>query len=258
MSEEEIKSLETSLVALAGCELLMDQAEKEAEIFRIKKTQGIYEKRREILNKIPTFWYIVLAENDDFAEYIQSDDLKYLECITDIYVSYAAANDESANPRDFSITIAFDGGEDKLIATQTVTKSFQTVVVDGEEKLTSQEVSIQWPSQLEPTNPSAIKKRCKESGKEMTADDKKKYRLGMKSFFAYLSWTGEKPGKEFRHGEDLTRLIVDNLFPYAVKYYSEALPGDEDDDEDEEDSSEGEALDLSDDEDEPEAKRQKK
>ena len=65
----------------------------------------------------------------------------------------------------------------------------------------------------------------------------------MKSFFAWFEWTGTKPSKEFRSGEDLTRLILDDLFPNAVRYYAEALKNDQ---ESEEDSLEGEELDVSD------------
>lgn len=53
--EEEIKVLEANLIGLAECEKEMDKAEKEAEIFRIEKTQGIYSKRREILKKSQLF-----------------------------------------------------------------------------------------------------------------------------------------------------------------------------------------------------------
>lgn len=261
MSEEEdIKNLEASLIGLAECEKEMDKAEREAEIFRINKTQKIYQKRSEILSKIPTFWYIVLAENDDFAEYISSDDLKYLEDISNIYVEYDIANN---NPRDFKIIISFDG---ELTPKQTITKSFKTLVNEqGEEYLTSESVDIEWPQQLQSINPKTIKSNSKKQNGSMSAEDKKNYRIGMKSFFSFFTWTGEKPGKEFRNGEDLARLIVDNLFPYAVKYYTEALPAgsedldDDEDDEDDEDSSEGEELDLSADEkdDEPQTKKQK-
>ena len=76
----------------------------------------------------------------------------------------------------------------------------------------------------------------------------------MKSFFAFFAWTGKKPGKEFRNGEELARLIVDDVYPYAVKDYTEALRGDDDD----EFTSEGEELDISDsDSDEPYKKKTK-
>lgn len=256
--EVDADELEKCLVGLANCEKDMEAAERDAEIYRIKKTQNIYQQRREILKKIPKFWYIVVAENDDFSEYVDAEELKFLEMIDDIYVHYKVADtdvDKLTHYRDFSITISFKDDSNKpLIDTQLVTKEFQTKVVDGEETLISQPVDVVWPKELYNIEPQAIKK--KNSGKEMSKEDKKLYRRGMKSIFSWFSWTGEKPGKEFRHGEDLARLIIDDLFPYAVKYYTEAMPGVGEED-DYVDSSEGEALDLSEDEEESERKRTK-
>ena len=126
---------------------------------------------------------------------------------------------------------------------------------DGEEKLESSPVNIEWPKDLADINPQKIKEATKDSGMDVEA--KKKYREGMKSFFAFFSWTGLKPGKEFRNGEELARLVVESVFPYAVKYYTEALPADEEEDSDV-GSAEGEPLDISDNEDdERETKKQK-
>ena len=82
------RDLERALTSLAECEQEMDVAERDAEIYRIKNTQKIYTKRSEIIKKIPNFWYIVLAENEDFAEYIRIEDLKYLEALSNIHVEY--------------------------------------------------------------------------------------------------------------------------------------------------------------------------
>lgn len=234
--EQDSKLIEQSLFKLAECEKDMDKAERDAEIYRIKRTQSIFQRRREILSSIPKFWYIILAENDDFSDYISVEDLKYLECITDIYVHYKITDSDPKNPKDFTITVEF--GDDGLVPAQTITKEFEVEIEEGEEKITSKAVEVVWPAELLSINPHAIKAA---KGKDLSKEDKKNYRLGMKSFFAWFSWTGLKPGKEFRSGEDLTRLITDDLFPYAVKYYTEALPGA---DEGDEDSSDPEELDV--------------
>lgn len=227
--------LQNSLDRLAHNETALGAAEVEAEAFRISKTQPIYLQRSQIVSTIPKFWYIVLAENEDFVDYVAVEDLKYIEDIKNIEVSY-----NTLNIREFSITFTFSD--------QTVTKSFETVVIDGEERITSEPTTISWPKDLDNINPLLLKKQ--------TPIDKKSYRLGMKSFFSYFQWTGKKPGKEFRNGEDLTRLIIDDLYINAVKYYVLAISN-EDQDDDEEDSSEGEELDLSDIEDKRETKKQK-
>lgn len=246
--EHDGQIIEQNLLRLAECEKDMDKAERDAELYRIKKTQSIFNNRRQILKNIPKFWYIILAENDDFSEYISVEDLKYLESIDDIYVHYKISDtkeEELKTPKDFSITISFKDDNRQLLPQQTITKEFNVFIEEGEEKLVSKPVDVQWPSELQSINPNEIKQKHHGNIKEFSKDDKKNYRMGMRSFFSWFSWTGEKPGKEFRNGEDVTRLIIDDLFPYAVKYYTEALPGA---DEDDNDSSDPEELDLSEDE----------
>lgn len=252
MSEEE--KLSNTLAELAKCEQAMGDAEKDVEIYRIKKTQSIYAQRRAITSEVPKFWYIVLAENDSFAEYIRPEDFKYLEYITDIYVHYDVADNQDASRyRDFSISFTFkdDSG---AIASQTVTKKFKVDIVDGEEELTSEPVSVEWPKELMDICPSKIKQEKKEE--TYTADEKKRYRQGMKTLFAWFDWTGKRPAKEFKCGDDLARLIVEDLHPNSVKYYVEAINNDQESDVD---SSEGEELDVSDDDEDdlPPAKKQK-
>lgn len=248
---DEAEMLSNALAKLAQNEQQMGEADKDAEIYRIKKTQAIYHQRSDITKEIPQFWYIVLAQNDDFADYVRVEDLKYLDFVNDIYVHFDIADsDLVANYRDFSITISFkdDSG---VVPTQTVTKKFQVSEKDGEEVLYSEVASVEWPEELAEISPTNIRKSKKSDG--YSADEKKRYREGMKSFFAWFEWTGHKPAKEFRSGEDLARLILDDLFPNAVRYYAEAIKNDNGS---EVDSSEGEELDISDD-DEPPRKKQK-
>lgn len=264
MSDQELQEsqqLQRSLDSLAECEREMSVADRDVEIFRVKRTHKVFAARREILKHISNFWYIVLAENDDFAEYVSVEDLKYLEAIENIYVEYKVASidepsdDDLKHFKDFSITISFTGGSgDASVPKQSVTKYFQTVIEDGEERIISKPVEVQWPVELENINPQAIKLQNK--GKVLTKEQRASYRLGMKSFFSWFAWTGEKPGKEFRNGEDLTRLIIDDLYLNALKYYVLALPNnDESEESDENDSSEGEELDLDDDDDDTNDKK---
>lgn len=242
--------LAEALTKLADNEQAMGDAEKEVEIFRIKRLQGIYKNRSSITKTIPQFWYIVLAQNDDFCEYIRPEDLKYIESITDIYVDYPIAeNGDAEKYRDFSITFSF--GPDGNVPEQTVTKHFNVKDEEGEAKLYSEPVDVEWPEELKDICPATIREN--KLGDNYTTEEKKRYRQGMKSLFAWFEWTGKKPNKEFRSGEDLARMIVDDLFPNAVHYYSEAMNNDRESEA--EDSSEGEELDLS--EDEPDKKKQK-
>ncbi|KAH3665490.1 hypothetical protein OGAPHI_003676 [Ogataea philodendri] len=222
----------------------MDEVEKQLERVRFEKIQPIYSKRRGLLIEIASFWYIVLAEHEDFQEYIQTQDMKYLEYIKEIYVEYLVEDD----PLKFSITFGFEAPNGE-IPTQSVTKVFEKTrdADSGEEKLVSSAVGFDWPKDLDSINPLLIKSKG-----DLTPADKKNYRTGMKSFFAFFAWTGKKPGKEYRHGEDLALLIAEDLFPHATKYYTEAAPGLGDEEEDEELGSSSEELDL---DDEPDSKR---
>lgn len=248
MSEERDSKLLASFNALANLEKEMDAAERDAQWYRLQKTQSIYSKRQEVVSQIPQFWYSVLVQNEDFADYVDVEDMKYLEVVLDVHVVYDDVD-------HFSISISFgkDSSEDNSIQEQTVTKKFWHVIEDGEDKLHSEAVSVVWPTSLTDINPTEIKARTK--GTTMSKEDKKKYRLGMKSFFSWFGWTGTKPGKEFRNGEELARLIADDLYPYAVKYFTTGLEDDGEDEDEDVSTLEGEELDISADEEEEDKKR---
>lgn len=227
----EAPQLSAALAQLAEVEEKMGHAERDVEMYRLQKTQGLYDERRALTAAIPQFWYIVFAQNDSVAEYVRPEDSKHLERIVDVHVHHGAAADP-ARYRDFSITVAFGGD-----APQQVTKRFFVSDEDGEETIRSEPVEVAWPAELADICPARVEGR--------DAASKKRYRQGMKSFFAWFAWTGTRPGKEFRSGDDLARLIAYDLFPNAVRYYAEAVRGQESDIED---TSEGEELDVSDDE----------
>ncbi|CAH2449525.1 Vacuolar protein sorting-associated protein 75 [Komagataella phaffii CBS 7435] len=209
MSED--RKLEQIFSDLAACENSMEKVEREVEQFKATKTKDVYLKRQELTKQIPKYWFIVLSEHDDFSEYIQTDDLRFLENITDIYVDW-----DLENSRDFSITIAFDDSDNKITA-QVVTKHFKSEIDEetNQEKLVSEPATIQWPKEYDSINPYKITDK-------KSAEGKKNYRKGMKTFFAWFSWTGKKAGKEFRSGEELTRALVEDIFPYSTKYYTQA------------------------------------
>lgn len=224
----------------------MERAEKEAEVYRIEKTAPVFMERRKLTRNIPKFWYIVLAQHEEFTDSISTDDLKFLEFIKDIHVVHMVdpLEGQCKDPRKFSISFEWESPANE-VPNQTVTKYFRTVFDDKtEEKIISQDCPIEWPSELDAINPGKISDLS-------TKASKQNYRTGMKSFFAWFRWTGEKPGKEFREGESIARMLAEDIFPHAVKYFAEAMPGVGEDSE----GSSSEELDLS--EDEPERKKQK-
>ncbi|CAN3374116.1 hypothetical protein DIURU_000947 [Diutina rugosa] len=241
MSDEE--ALQKQFEKLAECETAMAKVDKEVEQFRIDKSAALFNQRRDIVREMPKFWYIALAEHEDFVDLIAMEDLKFLEDVKDIYVDYQDVD-------HFTITFEFDG---ELVPKQTVTKKFTVTTEDGEDKITSEAVAIEWPEELKEINPKLIKEA---KGADLSKEDKANYRTGMRSLFAWFDWTGEKPGKEFREGDELARVLANDIYVNAVKYYTVAL---QDDGEDVEvDSSEGEELDLEDDDDDDDDEQPKK
>jgi hypothetical protein len=256
------KDVEKSFLKLQQIESEIQRADAKVEQFKNNLFTPIYHRRRKYLENIPKFWYVVFAQHEDFQEYVTVEDMKYIELITDLYVEFwdktnIEENDEitkeSLPKKGFTISISFkssDSGKDNLIKDQTVTKSFEWIIdpESGSRQLQSTPVNFEWPNELKKIDPVFIKAHAKNESRSLTSDEKKKYRQGMRSFFSFWQWTGLKPGKEYRNGEDLATLIAEDIFPAALDYYVLAVPGfsgnaDNDNDEDEES---GEELDLSD------------
>lgn len=255
-----VDELDTALEKLQGLEAEIQEADAQVEQFKAGLFAPIYDKRRSLMMKVPKFWYVVLAQHEDFQEFIRVEDMPYLEHIKDIFVKEWMKSDGKVIVQDeeievkrkgFTITIEF--GQSNDLSPQTVVKDFEWELQgDGSKKLVSEPVDIQWPSSLNNINPTKIKDTAKAESRSITSAEKKSYRLGMRSFWAFFSWTGRKEGKEFRNGEELALCISEDIFPAALDYYVLAMPGlNEENGEDEEIES-GEELDLSDDEDDDE------
>ncbi|KAG0686704.1 hypothetical protein C6P40_003555 [Pichia californica] len=271
-------NVEKSFLKLQKLEIEIQKADSQVEQFKNKIFTPIYEQRRKYLSEIPKFWYIVLAQHDDFQEYVSIDDMKYLELINDLYVEFWERprvfhdddNDSNNDQEDkiylptkgFSITFEFESGDNKdnIIKNQKIIKSFDWVIdpTTGSRKLESKPVKFEWPIELLNINPEIIKKKAKDENRKLSVDEKKRYRQGMRSFFSFFQWTGNKPGKEYRNGEELASLIAEDIFPAALDYYILAAPGingkeeggeDEEEEDDDDDEESGEELDLSDSED---------
>ena len=154
-------------------------------------------------------------------------DSKYIEAIKSLIVEPLVLKDSGANPRDFQVVIEFDEIENDL-PSQRITKVFKVekdvskILVrknrteeddelDGEVGfLTSQPVDVKWPKSYQSIDPQLIQDKT-------TAEGKKNYRTGMKTFFAWFRWTGLKPGKEFPNGDGLANLFNEELYPFCVK-----------------------------------------
>ena len=262
MSEENNKEISETFIELAQNELKVEKIDKEVEQYKIRKMESVYNDRDILIEKIPSFWKIVLSQHLDFANYIRASDFKYIDAIEKITVKY---DSDIAKIGSFSITFHFNEIKDDLVS-QVVTKTFKLTKqvptsknkddesddedLEPEEVLVSELCTIQWPKEYNSINPDMIADKKSPEGK-------KNYRQGMKSFFGWFRWTGLKPGKEFPHGDSLATLFSEDLYPYCVKYYTEAQRDFADEASYSEDSSE-EGIDLSEEdvnEDEPAKKK---
>ncbi|QPG76884.1 hypothetical protein FOA43_004278 [Brettanomyces nanus] len=244
--------LEKALIELQKVEKEQQEIDKKVQKYRVQLTKPLFAERRKAIRQIPKFWYIVLAQHEDFQEYIQTEDMKYLEFIKDLYVEKMAdEKGPNEDPKTFALTFTFES-PNKEIDSQTVTKYFYTEVNPdtGYESIKSHDAKIEWPKEFDDINPNLIKKSRKDH--KWTHEKKKNYRVGMKSFFAFFSWTGLKDNKEFRYGEQLAEMFSEDIFPLAVEYYTLAAPGIGKDGEDEESDSSSEELDIDSDEDDDE------
>ncbi|TID28948.1 hypothetical protein CANINC_002216 [Pichia inconspicua] len=250
------KAIEKSFAELQEIEKEIQKADAKVEQFKNELFTPIYRKRRDHLQEIPDFWYIVLAQHEDFQEYVTIEDMKYMDLIDDLYVEFWDETKESddLNSKGFSITMKFKSSNnaDNKITEQTVTKKFAWKIdpETGSRKLESEPVSFIWPEALKKIDPQAIKDTAKNEKRALTSDEKKRYRQGMRSFFSFWQWTGLKPGKEFRNGEELATFIAEDIFPAALDYYVLAAPGLNGEEGDEDDEVSGEELDLSEDDEE--------
>ncbi|VEU19481.1 DEKNAAC100391 [Brettanomyces naardenensis] len=241
--------LEKALSELQSIEKDQQELDKKVQKYRVELTKPLFEKRRKIILEIPKFWYIVLAQHEDFQEYIQTEDMKYLEFIKDIYVEKSVdEKGENEDPKSFALTITFES-PDAEIEDQTVTKYFYSEVDPdtGYESIKSYKADVKWPQEFDNINPNLIKENRKND--KWTHEEKKNYRIGMKSFFAFFGWTGSKEGKEYRYGEQLAEMLSEDIFPLAVDYYTLAAPGLGKNEEEEDADSSSEELDIDSDDD---------
>lgn len=181
--------LEKSLKALYENEDAIEQLEREAEIYRLRKCQKVYKLRQSNIANIDNFWYVVLSQHEDFAEYVEPVEYKYFEYLRDVYVEWEVAVDETLEkPGNFSLTFKFEGGE---FGSQVVTKRFY----EKDDELVSDKVAFQWPAT--------------EVGKD-------------KSFFGIFEWTSSADSQKVCDGGEIGKLFAEDIFPYAVKYYLQA------------------------------------
>lgn len=269
LSEENLQ-LSKALRDLSDIEEKLEKIDEQVNKYRISITEPVYDQRYEIISKIPNFWKTVLQVHSDFADFIPVSDFKYVDLIKNIKLTML-------NNTDFTLKFEFlksDGFPEQTIEKtftlcKDITKLKYTNKLTDEQLLdmsefgflTSEPVDITWPQDYDSINPSILSANPKD------ANFKKNYRQGMKTFFAWFSWTGLKHGKEFPNGDGLANLFMEDIYPHCLKHYIEAKRDIEDeqgasDSEVEDDEEDIDGFNMSalanEDDDEPPAKKAKK
>ncbi|KAG5518279.1 hypothetical protein PMAC_003075 [Pneumocystis sp. 'macacae'] len=204
-----------SLDAIADIELEFEKAEIELLKHQINLFSPLYEKRASVLKKIPRFWPIVLeaAPGDELSTYISSEDTNVLEHLIDLRV-YRPNED----PRDINIVFEFEPNDYLEQNSLCLEKLF---TYSSQKAEASSSCSDKEPSQL-------ISKKVEISWKK-NKNLTKQAKGVAPSFFTWFSWTGEDNNDVFEDGEELAIFIAEDLYPNAVKYFTDALQENEED-----------------------------
>ncbi|KAG0003110.1 hypothetical protein BGZ80_007727 [Entomortierella chlamydospora] len=214
MAEVDHAALEAVQEEIEALAKLTEDAELEIALKRNELMTPVFEKRREIIAKIPKFWPTVLQLSDAFSTLIEEHDLPVLEHLTDVWVK-----NDPKDARLFDIVFTFS--ENPYFTNKEVIKR---VLVrkdeDGEDEPYGADFKIDW-----------------KEGKDLTNLKRKKDEESSPSSF--FEWFNDED-------VNLAQFIVQDFFPEALSIYtnggeddfgddqSEDLEDEEDEDEEEE------------------------
>ncbi|KAI8354384.1 hypothetical protein B0O80DRAFT_450935 [Mortierella sp. GBAus27b] len=171
-----------------------ERAELELANKRNELMLPVYEKRREVIAKLPNFWSIVIHKNGELLQLNEATDLPILENLTDVWVKY-----DPKDSRNFEIIFTFK--ENAYFSNKQLIKKV-TYKDDGS---VTEAVKIDWKEGKDPS-----KKRKKDEGDDLTffslfGDEEP----GVCEFFAekifadaISIYSGEDDGEEIDFGED--------------------------------------------------------
>ncbi|ODQ70475.1 hypothetical protein LIPSTDRAFT_5934 [Lipomyces starkeyi NRRL Y-11557] len=233
---------------LSNLERDFEKAELEICKYSTEKLKPLYERRKAIVSKIEKFWGIALEQmGDDIDQYITPQDAELFECISSIEVDR-----EETDPRTFTLTFRFK--ENSFLEDNNISKTFtyidkqndneeedsEDITEAGRIKYKSSKVDIKW-----------------KKDQDLTATPAG----SPPSFFTFFDWENsddESKKDVFAQAHEVAILIADELYPNAVKLFTEAVEEEDEDDEDEEIDLEDEEEEEEEEEEEPPRKKSKK
>ncbi|KAK9325646.1 hypothetical protein V1517DRAFT_313944 [Lipomyces orientalis] len=197
--------------------------------YSTQKLKPLYDRRREIVEKLEKFWGIALEQmGDDIDQYITPQDAELFE-----YLSSIDVDRDETDPRTFTLTFRFK--ENPFLEDSTISKSFTYIdKKDDNEEEDSEDI----------TDAGRIRyKSSKVNIKWKKDNDLTATPAGSPpSFFTFFDWENsddESKKDVFAQAHEVAILIADELYPNAVKLFTEAVEEEDEDDEEEEIDLEG-------------------
>ncbi|KAK9453883.1 hypothetical protein V1511DRAFT_503488 [Dipodascopsis uninucleata] len=241
MAEDDSKVFEE----LATLEMDFEKAELDILKYSTKLLNPLYKKRKETIKRIPSFWRTVLEQGgEEIDQYVNPQDGELLESILSIELERA-----EADPRTFTLKFEFEDND--FLEDNVITKTF-TYIDKKSDKEEEDSEDI--------TDAAKIKYRSTKSDIKWKAGKNLiRTKAGATpSFFTFFDWeNSEDESKQdvFDRAHEVALYIAEDLYPNAVKLFTEATE-EEEEDEDEEIDLEDED-DEDDEEEEPPKKRRK-
>jgi nucleosome assembly protein 1-like 1 len=213
--------------------------------------QPLYERRRAIVPQIPQFWACALTNNDTAAEWINEDDAKALEYLTDI------TNRDRDDGKGFTLTFHFATND--YFTNTTITKTYvvPNLLLSDEPnlKLVAGD-TIHWKKGKSLTHREVIRKqrgKGKHAGRIRTVTKQEE----MESFFTWFApppmpvsademdeEEADRLDEIFELDYELAQAIRSEIIPQAVLWFtdeaSHMIPVDNDDD----DNNDNEAVNV--------------
>ncbi|XP_015123830.1 protein SET isoform X2 [Diachasma alloeum] len=194
--------IQKTLEEIDGCQNQIDGLNEKAsdEILEVEKKYNklrkpYFQKRNDIIKRIPNFWLTAFVNNKKIAEILEEDEEDALR-----YLNKLEVEEFEDIKSGYRINFYFD--ENPYFENEVLTKEFH-LGSSGEWGLASQSTPIRWKDGADLT------KRAK--GKAQLKGRKRP--LGHRSFFDWFTDHGDPSS------DDIAELIKDDMWPNPLQYY---------------------------------------
>ncbi|XP_063980434.1 protein SET isoform X2 [Diachasmimorpha longicaudata] len=194
--------IQKTLEEIDGCQNQIDGLNEKAsdEILEVEKKYNklrkpYFQKRNDIIKRIPNFWLTAFVNNKKIAEILEEDEEDALR-----YLNKLEVEEFEDIKSGYRINFYFD--ENPYFENEVLTKEFH-LGSSGEWGLASQSTPIRWKDGADLTKRSKGKAQLKG----------RKRPLGHRSFFDWFTDHGDPSS------DDIAELIKDDMWPNPLQYY---------------------------------------